>query len=88
MAAACHANPVAAFQRLGDLYSAQSYPHRPTARFVSRGKLPDRKDFHYYGANNAFRTLNWKLAISEGARLRDALANFIEKSDPRLVQPI
>src|SRR3954454_1008347 len=35
MTAACHADPAAAFQRLGDLYCEQSYPARPSARFVS-----------------------------------------------------
>ncbi|MGH8807194.1 MAG: patatin-like phospholipase family protein [Noviherbaspirillum sp.] len=63
-------------------------PSRSFLQTLSRGKLPDRKDFLYYGANNDFRILNWKLAISEGARLRDALADFIEKPDPNLVQAI
>jgi hypothetical protein len=36
MAAACHADPVAAFQRLGDRYCGQCYPKQPSARFVSQ----------------------------------------------------
>ena len=32
MAAACLADPVAGFQRLGDLYCEQTYPRRPSAR--------------------------------------------------------
>jgi hypothetical protein len=35
MAAACSADPVAAFQRLGDTYCQQSYPVKPTARQVT-----------------------------------------------------
>src|SRR3569833_3369941 len=35
MAAACQADPAAAFQRLGDLYNKQSYPARPSPQFVS-----------------------------------------------------
>lgn len=35
MAAACHADPVAAFQRLGTLYCEQRYPQKPSAHYVS-----------------------------------------------------
>jgi hypothetical protein len=55
---------------------------------LSRGKLPDRKDFHYYGTNNAYRVLNWKLAIAEGERLRDTLAQFVEKPNLEQVRAI
>jgi hypothetical protein len=63
-------------------------PSRAFLQTLTRGKLPDRTDFHYYGLNNAARILNWKLAIGEGERLRDALAAFIEKPDMRQVQPL
>lgn len=63
-------------------------PSRAFMQTLSRSKLPDRKDFLHYGANNDFRVLNWKLAISEGGRLRDAMAQFIENPDPDLVQPL
>jgi hypothetical protein len=63
-------------------------PSREFIQTLSRGKLPDRKDFHYYGLNHAFRTLNWRLAISEGERLRDAFAAFVDKPDMDLVRPI
>ncbi|RJG04978.1 patatin-like phospholipase family protein [Noviherbaspirillum cavernae] len=63
-------------------------PSRAFLQTLSRGKLPDRKDFLSYGANDDFRILNWKLAISEGARLRDELAAFVEKPDLRLVKSI
>ncbi len=35
MAAACHADPVAAFQRLGDFYCGQRYPRKPPPQLVS-----------------------------------------------------
>lgn len=57
-------------------------------RTLPRGKLPDRKDFHYYGLNHDARTLNWKRAMAEGERLRDALAAFVDKPDPGLVRPL
>lgn len=63
-------------------------PSRAFLQTLSRSKLPDRKDFLYYGANHDFRILNWKLAISEGERLRDALASFVENPDPNQVQAI
>lgn len=63
-------------------------PSRRFLQSLSRSKLPDRKDFLHYGSNNAFRILNWKLAISEGERLRDEFAAFAEKPDPDRIQPI
>ncbi|MBV8667492.1 MAG: patatin-like phospholipase family protein [Burkholderiaceae bacterium] len=35
MAAACHTDPVAAFQRLGDLYCGQTYPAKPPPHLVT-----------------------------------------------------
>jgi predicted acylesterase/phospholipase RssA len=63
-------------------------PSRKFLQKLTRGKLPDRNDFRYYGENHALRALNWKLAMSEGERLRDALAAFTEKPDLNLVQPL
>lgn len=63
-------------------------PTRAFLQTLSRSKLPDRNDFLYYGENNDFRILNWKLAISEGARLRDELAEFVENPDPARVKPL
>jgi hypothetical protein len=63
-------------------------PSRAFVQTLSHGKLPDRKDFHYYGTNHAFRTLNWRLAIGEGESLRDAFAAFVDKPDMDLVRPI
>ncbi|TFW07920.1 patatin-like phospholipase family protein [Oxalobacteraceae bacterium OM1] len=55
---------------------------------LPRAKLPDRSDFHYYGLDHAARILNWKRAIGEAERLRDAFAAFVERPDMRLVKPI
>ena len=63
-------------------------PSRAFLQTLSRSKLPDRQDFLHYGSNNGFRILNWKLAIGEGARLRDALAGFVENPDPGKVLPL
>jgi predicted acylesterase/phospholipase RssA len=61
----------------------------PSAEFVRslpRGKLPDRKDFVYYGQNHSLRMTQWRQAISESERMRDALASFVEQPDMRLVR--
>jgi predicted acylesterase/phospholipase RssA len=63
-------------------------PSRQFLQTLSRSKLPDRRDFLYYGVNHDFRIQNWKLAISEGQRLRDDFAAFAEKPDLNRVQPI
>ncbi|MBC7413451.1 MAG: patatin-like phospholipase family protein [Herminiimonas sp.] len=55
---------------------------------LSRSKLPDRKDFLYYGLNHDFRIQNWRLAVGEGERLRDDFVHFIEQPDVRQVKPI
>ena len=53
---------------------------------LSRSKLPDRKDFLYYGLNHDFRIQNWRLAIGEGERLRDDFAGFVARPDLRRVK--
>ncbi|MBC3918487.1 patatin-like phospholipase family protein [Undibacterium sp. CY18W] len=57
-------------------------------RTLSRSKLPDRKDFFYYGTDHDFRILNWKLAISESSRIRDDFAAFVDKPDMSQVIPL
>jgi len=63
-------------------------PARAFLQTLSRGKLPDRKDFLHYGLNHDLRILNWKLAIAEGERLRDELAAYVDNPDPKLVHPL
>jgi len=61
-------------------------PSRAFLQTLPRGRLPDRSDFLHYGMDNDSRRLNWTRAISEGARLRDALAEFIAHPDPGRIQ--
>lgn len=55
-------------------------------RTLPRNKLPDRRDFPHYGLEHERRIADWKKAIGEGERLRDALAAFVEKPDLGLVR--
>ncbi|GAA4022846.1 patatin-like phospholipase family protein [Actimicrobium antarcticum] len=45
MAAACHADPASAFQRLGDLYCEQRYPRKPSPQLVSEVCIRILQDF-------------------------------------------
>lgn len=63
-------------------------PSQSFLQTLPRGKLPDRSDFAYYGEDHDFRLQNWKLAIGEGQRLRDAFAAFVERPDMRMVQAL
>ncbi|HYD79101.1 MAG TPA: patatin-like phospholipase family protein [Paucimonas sp.] len=55
---------------------------------LPRGKLPDRKDFHFHGLDHDARIRDWRLAIAAGRRLRDEFAAFVERPDLGRVQPI
>ncbi|HEY1043614.1 MAG TPA: patatin-like phospholipase family protein [Telluria sp.] len=57
-------------------------------RTLPRGKLPDRKDFKFYGLDQDERTRQWQKAISQGQQLRDEFAAFVDKPDPARVTPI
>lgn len=61
-------------------------PSQAFLKTLSRGKLPDRKDFFYYGTNHDFRIQNWKIAISESARIRDEFAEFVARPNLDIVQ--
>ncbi len=63
-------------------------PSRAFLQTLSRSKLPDRKDFSYYGLHHDFRIQNWRLAIGEGQRLRDAFAAFVEAPERFVVLPL
>jgi hypothetical protein len=62
-------------------------PSKNFVKSLPRGKLPDRKDFAYYGLNHAARIRQWKIAIGESARMRDAFAAFVARPDLSLVMP-
>ena len=63
-------------------------PTREFLRTLPLGKLPDRKDFKHYGLNHDERIRKWKLAMSEGQRLRDELAAFVTTPDVSLIKTI
>lgn len=56
-------------------------PSKVFVQSLPRGKLPDRTDFSYYGLNHNARIRQWKIAIAESARLRDAFMGFVAKPD-------
>ncbi len=56
----------------------------PSAEFVAtlpNGKLPDRRDFQFYGQNHAARNRDWTRAIAESERLAEAFARWCEQPD-------
>ncbi|MEC5215923.1 hypothetical protein RCH09_000857 [Actimicrobium sp. GrIS 1.19] len=62
-------------------------PSRSFLQPLPRGKLPDRSDFMHYGLDHDRRIRNWREAIGQGQRLRDAFAAFVRQPDINLVQP-
>ncbi len=63
-------------------------PSASFLRSLPRSKLPDRKDFTHYGLDHELRHQQWKVAIQQGGQLADAFAEFVERPDMRLVQPL
>ncbi|MBA5686386.1 patatin-like phospholipase family protein [Rugamonas apoptosis] len=58
----------------------------PSPAFVAslpNGKLPDRRDFKFYGQDHAARTRDWSRAIAESERMAEALAHWCERPDMR-----
>lgn len=63
----------------------------PSKEFLAQlpgGKLPDRNDFKAYEGRDDQRMRDWKFAIGEGQRLRDELAQFIERPDLSRLQAL
>ncbi|MDP9107764.1 MAG: patatin-like phospholipase family protein [Pseudomonadota bacterium] len=63
-------------------------PSRAFLQRLPRQQLPDRSDFTHYGRAHAKRIANWRRAIGEGQRLRDALAHFVSSPDLAEVLPL
>ncbi|MDO8177944.1 MAG: patatin-like phospholipase family protein [Undibacterium sp.] len=63
-------------------------PSPAFVRTLPRAKLPDRKDFFYYGVNHDERIRNWKIAMADSERMRDAFAAFVAKPDLSQVIPL
>ena len=55
---------------------------------LPRGKLPDRTDFTYFGANLAARVQAWQAASSASAQLADEFEAWLQRPDPALVHPL
>jgi len=63
----------------------------PSPRFLAtlpNGKLPDREDFYRYGQDHAARIVAWERAIAECERFAEAVLRWLERPDPRQLQPI
>jgi hypothetical protein len=63
-------------------------PSQKFQRTLPRGKLPDRSDFKFYAMDQDERIRNWRQAIGEGERLRDAFAEFVARPDLSLIRPV
>lgn len=63
----------------------------PSPELLARlpnGKLPDRDDFYRYGQDHAARQRDWRRTIAECARMADEFMAWIERPDPRVLQPL
>lgn len=59
----------------------------PSPSFIAslpNGKLPDRRDFQFYGQDHAARTRDWNRAVAESERLAEAFARWSERPDLQL----
>ena len=55
---------------------------------LPRGKLPDRTDFTYFGANLAGRVQAWQAAVSASAQLADEFEAWLQRPDPAVMLPL
>lgn len=55
---------------------------------LPNGKLPDRTDFITYRHHLPERVKVWKTAIAEAGRLADEWAEWLQKPDPRVIEPL
>jgi hypothetical protein len=55
---------------------------------LPRGKLPDRTDFTYFGADLAGRVQAWQAAVSASAQLADEFDAWLQRPDAALVRPL
>lgn len=63
----------------------------PDPAWVSRlpnGKLPDRTDFPRYGSDLDARMRDWRTAVAASERLADEWAQWLQRPDPSVVQPL
>jgi hypothetical protein len=63
-------------------------PDPDWVRRLPRGKLPDRTDFTYFGANLAGRVQAWQAAVSASAQLADEFEAWLQRPDPAVLLPL
>lgn len=56
--------------------------------WLPNGKLPDRTDFPRYGSDLAARMRDWRAAVAASERLADEWAQWLQRPDPSVVQPL
>lgn len=57
-------------------------------RRLPGGRLPDRTDFTRYGNDLASRVRAWQAAVLASQELAEEFANWVERADPGVVQPL
>ncbi|TSE20478.1 hypothetical protein Talka_00824 [Tepidimonas alkaliphilus] len=63
-------------------------PDPDWVRRLPGGKLPDRRDFERFGRDLPGRMRAWQTAVREAQRLADEFAAWLERPDPRWVEPL
>jgi len=63
-------------------------PSREYLATLPGAKLPDRKDFARYAADDSKRKAAWRTAIGESDRLAEAFLEFARRPDPSRVRPL
>ena len=63
-------------------------PDPDWVRTLPNGKLPDRNDFTHYGTDSAARARAWLAATRASQQLAQEWAEWLERPDMRLVDPL
>ncbi|MCS6811921.1 MAG: phospholipase [Tepidimonas sp.] len=63
-------------------------PDPDWVRRLPNGKLPDRTDFERYGRDLASRMRVWQTAVQQAQQLADEFIAWLQRPDPRLVEPL
>ena len=63
-------------------------PDPDWVRTLPNGKLPDRNDFTHYGTDSAARAKAWLAATRASQQLAQEWAEWLERPDMRLVDPL
>ena len=63
-------------------------PDPDWVRTLPNGKLPDRNDFTHYGTDSAARARAWLAATRASQQLAQEWAEWLERQDMRLVDPL